>query len=127
MATGKFDYTQYKLRSIADEIIEAANNEAHVEASRWMIQTAEVLTIGSIMLNRVDNLLTREDDAESFVKRVEEELRQARVTTDYSNIKEQLAKAIELLSNAECVGDTYVDLSSRSKWKRDKEELLASV
>lgn len=41
-----------------------------------------------------------------------------------SSLEEKLEIALRLLKSAECTGDTYVDISKRSQWRKERDQLL---
>jgi len=89
MSGGHFDYKQYALQDIADQIGEVIVNNDSTEKNQWgenkghsyppaVIEELEmalrVLRRAAVYVHRVDYLLSGDDSEESFIRRLAEDL-----------------------------------------------------
>ena len=85
MSGGHFDYAQYKLEDIADEIrnLIAQNNNPQLnpeakysdETIAKFLEADKTLRIAAVMSQRIDWLVSGDDGEESFHKRWDEDIK----------------------------------------------------
>lgn len=99
MSGGHFEYNEWRIYDIADEIeqkiVNSENPDPDNEEQRWsLIESPEalkemkrglkVIRQAYIYIHRIDYLLSGDDSEESFVKRVRKELSDFESTFDYN-------------------------------------------
>jgi len=104
MSGGYFDYSQYKMQSIAEDIKDVIYNNKNEEKNEWgekkgmffsdeiidlFSKTEVFLRVSEILINRADYLLSGDDGPDSYVKRVKEDLNHLFLRKDkiYKEIK----------------------------------------
>lgn len=81
MSGGHFDYAQYKLEYIADEICNliALNNNPEAEYSAETIakflEADKTLRLAAVMVQRIDWLVSGDDSEASFHRRWDEDIK----------------------------------------------------
>lgn len=81
MSGGHFDYAQYKLEYIADEIrnLIALNNNQEAnysdETIAKFLEADKMLRVAAVMVQRIDWLVSGDDGEESFHKRWDEDIK----------------------------------------------------
>lgn len=127
MSKFKFNHLQYELRSMADKLKSHADSHkfSHVEAKELILKTAKAMIAASVMMNRADYFLNGKEDAASFVTHFKSDLREVDALCARDSNAAKLHKALELLKNAECGKDAYLDVAQRGRWKLECEALLA--
>lgn len=81
MSGGHFDYKQYHIGDIADEIERLIQDNGKVDYRTWSEETIEqfnnaivLLQMSSVLVQRIDWLICGDDSEESFHKRLKEDL-----------------------------------------------------
>lgn len=89
MSGGHFDYQQYKISEIADEIQRLIDCNHNIDLNEWgdpigtdfsddvvskLQEAVVILRKAAIYVQRIDYLVCSDDSPESFLKRLEEEL-----------------------------------------------------
>jgi len=81
MSGGEYNYIQYQLKDVADEIEHLLEKEDYSpETVRKIKIAADTVAKAAIMITRIDYLVCGDDGEESFHKRWDEELK------DYENM-----------------------------------------
>lgn len=84
MSGGHFDYAQYKLEDLADEIrnLIALNNNTQYPETKYSDETIakfleadKTLRVAAVMAQRIDWLVSGDDDEESFHSRWNEDIK----------------------------------------------------
>ncbi len=77
MSGGAFDYIQYRIDEVADQLAKhaAAEDFQYSNSTRGIfVNTVERLKYASVLLNRIDWLLSGDDGEKTFYKRLEDDL-----------------------------------------------------
>ena len=78
MSGGYFNYDQYRLIDIINKLDEREQDEKFDPVTEDLIEDAKVITqLAKIFLQRVDWLLSGDDDESSFKERIQKDLRDA--------------------------------------------------
>lgn len=90
MSGGHFNYDQYKITQMIEEIKQLVLNNDNTEMDRWgdpvgrnyppeviekFVEAAHILKTAFIYANRIDYLVSCDDSEESFLRNLETELR----------------------------------------------------
>lgn len=77
MSGGSFDYLSFRIDDAVDEIQEALKSGRFSENTKErLIETVSTLTKASIYAHRVEWLLSGDDNEESFLEKLEGELKE---------------------------------------------------
>ena len=77
MSGGHFDYKQYELGQIADEIESLMNSDDYRFKSKTLDkfdEAVDLLRMSAVMVNRIDWLVSGDDGEDSFIQRWDDEL-----------------------------------------------------
>jgi hypothetical protein len=75
MSGGHFNYKQYEIGAIADEIESLiSDNEYSPEIIERFVEAVFSLRNAEIMVQRIDYLVSEDDGEEAFIRRLDEEL-----------------------------------------------------
>lgn len=90
MSGGHFDYKQYQIEDIAEEIERLIRdndveneygyaNHFNEETISWFRHAAGVLRLAAVYTHRIDWLVSGDDNEQSFIKRLKEDLERKRI------------------------------------------------
>ena len=127
MTTGYFDHIQYQLRSMADALKDKAEGQYQddLETKTRLIRIHEMMNLTAAMMQRVDYLIGGDETRDSFIERVKGELGNQHSNKKEEELMAKLTLAISLLKCAECTGETYRNITERSKWKLERDSLIS--